>query len=114
MKYMHESKTCCTVGIFDEIKNKEGEFPIDSVYACLYWLCSCLRLLNWSFVFPLVLSVGVHTYTESSKYNEGVIKNNTKVNYLPCVFTALKYFVGRLCGRALSFAIQSFGLLFLC
>jgi len=40
-------------------------------------------LLNWSFIFALMVSIGVHTYTESSKYNGSGIKKNTKVKYLP-------------------------------
>lgn len=50
-------------------------------------------LLNWSLGFPLVVSVGVCMYTESSKYHEGSSKNNTRVRYLPvCIFFNFEVF----------------------
>lgn len=70
----------------------------------MYWICSCLGLFNWSFIFGLVVSVGVRTYTESSKYHEGGIKNNTKVKYLPLhVFLNFEVFCCACLGSSLSF-----------
>lgn len=48
--------------------------------------CSCPGLLNQSFSFAFVESIGVNTCTESSKYGEGVIKKNATPHFVILVF----------------------------
>lgn len=62
-----------------------------ALYMHIYMLGSP-GLLNYSFGFAFVVFIGMNTYTEASRYDEGVIKKNATphfvilVSILMCIF----------------------------